>query len=119
MLTRDTQVVCFTVIWENSHQIWKLKGNKLLQRLEPIAKKLCISVKCSFTPDEKLVYSGPRTSYIANDLTPNTKYSFYLQASTEGDDSPLSKNVSVVTPESGTSNPSETPTSKQVKSTLD
>ena len=53
--------------------------------------------------DEKLVYSGPRTNYIANDLTPNTKYSFYLQASTEGDDSPASKNVTVVTPESGTS----------------
>lgn len=53
--------------------------------------------------DGKVVYSGPRTSYIANDLTPVTRYSFYLQASTEGDDSPLSKVVSVVTPESGKS----------------
>ena len=92
-----------------------LLGHKIRHKY----KYIYISVKCSFNPDEKLVYSGPRTSYIVNDLTPNTKYSFYLQASTEGDDSPLSKNVSVVTPESGTSNPIETPTSKQVKSTLD
>ena len=26
MLTRETQVVRFTVVWENSHQTWKLKG---------------------------------------------------------------------------------------------
>lgn len=48
------------------------------------------------------MYSGSRTSYIANDLTPVTRYSFYLQASTEGDDSPFSNVVSVATPESGT-----------------
>ena len=48
------------------------------------------------------MYSGSRTSYIANDLTPVTRYSFYLQASTEGDDSPFTNVVSVVTPESGT-----------------
>ncbi|XP_078381872.1 uncharacterized protein LOC144664607 isoform X2 [Oculina patagonica] len=55
--------------------------------------------------DGKMVYSGPRTNYIANDLTPVTRYSFYLQASTEGDDSPLSKVVSVITPESVPSAP--------------
>lgn len=53
--------------------------------------------------DGTAVYSGPRTSYIANDLTPVTKYSFYLQASTEGDDSPSSNAVSIITPESGKS----------------
>ncbi|KAM7447165.1 hypothetical protein ABFA07_004601 [Porites harrisoni] len=55
--------------------------------------------------DGVTVYSGSRTSYIANDLTPVTRYSFYLQASTEGDDSPFSNVVSVVTPESVPSAP--------------
>ena len=50
-----------------------------------------------------MVYSGPRTNYIASDLTPVTKYSFHLQASTEGDDSPQSNVVSVITLESGKS----------------
>ncbi|XP_066020856.1 uncharacterized protein [Pocillopora verrucosa] len=72
---------------------------------DPIHPKSGLDVTYLLFQDEKLVYSGPRTSYIANDLTPNTKYSFYLQASTEGDDSPLSKNVSVVTPESVPSAP--------------
>ena len=61
---------------------------------------LLFSIDCT---DGKMVYSGPRTSYIASDLTPVTRYSFHLQASTEGDDSPLSKVVTVVTPESGKS----------------
>ena len=51
--------------------------------------------------DGESVYHGPRTGYIANDLKPVTKYSFKLQAATEGDDSPYSNTVSVVTPESG------------------
>lgn len=55
--------------------------------------------------DGTAIYSGPRTSYIANDLTPATKYSFYLQACTEGDDSPFSHAVSIVTPESVPSAP--------------
>lgn len=55
--------------------------------------------------DGVTVYSGSKTSYIANDLTPVTRYSFYLQASTEGDDSPFSNVVSVVTPESVPSAP--------------
>ena len=50
-----------------------------------------------------MVYSGPRTNYIASDLTPVTRYSFHLQASTEGDDSPQSKVVSIITLESGKS----------------
>ena len=50
-----------------------------------------------------MVYSGPRTSYIASDLIPVTTYSFYLQASTEGDDSPQSNVVTVITLESGIS----------------
>ena len=50
-----------------------------------------------------MVYSGPRTNYIASDLTPVTRYGFHLQASTEGDDSPQSKVVSIITLESGKS----------------
>lgn len=72
---------------------------------DPISPKSGLDVTYLLFQDEKLVYSGPRTNYIANDLTPNTKYSFYLQASTEGDDSPASKNVTVVTPESVPSAP--------------
>lgn len=58
------------------------------------------SIDCT---DGKMVYSGPRTNYIASDLTPVTRYSFHLQASTEGDDSPQSNVVSVITLESGKS----------------
>ncbi|XP_068694893.1 uncharacterized protein [Montipora foliosa] len=54
---------------------------------------------------EVAIYSGPKTSYIANDLTPATKYSFYLQASTDGDDSPLSDVVTIATLESVPSAP--------------
>lgn len=49
------------------------------------------------------MYTGPKTTYIANDLTPATKYSFYLQACTDGDDSPLSNIVTIFTLESGQS----------------
>ena len=61
---------------------------------------ILFSIDCT---DGKMLYSGPRTNYIASDLTPVTRYSFHLQASTEGDDSPLSKVVSVITLESGKS----------------
>ena len=63
----------------------------------------CSSLYTFGFTDGTAIYSGPRTSYIANDLTPATKYSFYLQACTEGDDSPFSHAVSIVTPESGQS----------------
>ena len=61
---------------------------------------ILFSIDCT---DGKMVYSGPRTNYIASDLAPVTRYSFHLQASTEGDDSPQSKVVSIITLESGKS----------------
>ncbi|KXJ13637.1 Usherin [Exaiptasia diaphana] len=54
---------------------------------------------------DDLVYEGYKSSYIANNLTPVTTYSFCVRAYTEGDDGHTSKVVSVQTPESVPSAP--------------
>ncbi|XP_029211813.2 uncharacterized protein LOC114975773 isoform X3 [Acropora millepora] len=88
---------------------------------EAIHPKSGLDVTYLLYQDKTVTYTGPKTTYIANDLTPATKYSFYLQACTDGDDSPLSDIVTIFTLESVPSAPQRlrvlTKTTSQIKIT--
>ncbi|KAK2555544.1 Tyrosine-protein phosphatase Lar-like [Acropora cervicornis] len=88
---------------------------------EAIHPKSGLDVTYLLYQDKAVMYTGPKTTYIANDLTPATKYSFYLQACTDGDDSPLSDIVMILTLESVPSAPQRlrvlTKTTSQIKIT--
>ena len=50
---------------------------------------------------EKCLYEGKERNYTMKDIRPFTQYSFKVRAYTEGDESPFSEAVTIITEEAG------------------